>query len=207
MRDVNLVVLSHYPDLFDGFRQSIEKYEPGVPKLLVRDGNLIHLPPRKEPFAPWRMTQGVEPFVFARNMNLGWKCSPKSDVVIAGDDVRFVEPFISVLQEVAYSDPKIGFVVPELGGQSCFVCAYIKRDLLNEVGPMDEQFDGYGYEDNDYYRRFEALGWRTMPTTRVRVTHNTGATSFRRRMDEGTFQIGPAADRAREKFNAKWGIV
>jgi hypothetical protein len=197
---VKLVVLSRYRDIFHDFKTIVDTLEPEIPKLLVRSGDEI----QPQETLGWSVVQGDEPFIFARNMNLGWRITGHSDVIIAGDDVRFETPFVEMLQRVAYSDPTIGFAVPELGGASAFVCAYIKRALINQVGDMDEQFDGYGYEDNDYYRRFEALGWRTQPTTEVKCRH-AGGTSFYRRMKEGAEGIGPASERSKAKFEAKWG--
>lgn len=200
VRDVALVVLSRYPDIFKGFYESISKYEPRGLKILIRDGNLIQQHVSKT----WAVMDGEQPFIFARNMNYGWRCVPNYDVVLVGDDVRFTEPFIKKLRKVAYSDPKIGFAVPELGGQSCFVCAYVKRDLINEVGPMDERFDGYGMDDVDYYTRFEALGWRTQPTTEVKMLH-TGGTSFYRREREGLIKVQESGEEMHRRFDEKWG--
>ena len=202
VRDVAVVVLSRYADLFEGFKKSIEQHEKQVMKVLVRDGREIKMKPHHG--HKWAIIAGIEPFIFARNMNIGWRSIPNYDVVVCGDDVRFVEPFIKKLREVAYSDPKIGFAVPELGGQSCFVCAYIKRDLINQVGEMDEQFDGYGMDDIDYYTRFEALGWRTQPTTEVKVLH-TGGTSFYRKEREGLMRVQERGEEMRRRFEAKWG--
>ena len=199
-----LIVLSHYPDLFAEFKHNVDEMEPALPKFLVRDGDLIRL---HDVFGEnWDVAQGFEPFIYARNMNLAWERT-SGDVLIAGDDVRFGEPFAAKLQEVAYSDPRIGFAVPELGGQSAFVCAYVKRELITQVGPLDEQFSGYGFEDNDYCRRFEALGWRTQPTTEVKVRHDSTASSYHRRMAESGDYLQFAACRNEARFKKKWGLA
>ena len=197
--NVAIAVLSHYPDLFESFREQVDEFEPDVRKILIRDGDLI------KPWAlgsAWDVFDGQQPFNFSRNMNLAWKMAENSDVVIAGDDVCFSGPFVEQLQEVAYSDARIGFAVPELGGQSCFVCAYIKRHLIEEVGPMNEDFDGYGWQDNEYYRRFEALGWRTQATTAVRVIHS-GATSFYRKAAEGGEDVQASCERMKQIYDQK----
>jgi hypothetical protein len=199
MNSVCIVVLSHYADLFEGFRADVDLYEPRAAKLLVRDGDAIS---RAGLTPMWGVIDGPQPFNFSKNLNIGWKATAPFDVVIAGDDVRFTGPFINKLQEVAYSNPKIGFCVPELGGQSAFVCAYIKRALIEQVGPMNESFDGYGWQDNEYYKRFEALGWRTQATTEVKVIH-TGATSFYRRELEGGERVQESCDRMQKIYEAK----
>jgi hypothetical protein len=200
---VTLVVLSRYPDLFNEFAQNVYTFAPEVPKILIRSG--------KEPGfmwcdPTWTLLHGPEPFVYSRSVNFGWEAAKDADVLLCGDDIRFETPFVKELQEVAYSDPKIGFAVPELGGQSAFVCAYIKRQLINEVGPMDERFDGYGYQDNDYYRRFEALGWKTKPTTAVKAKHSGGTSFYRLAQEEGGESIQAQCDRMKKLYEEKWGV-
>ena len=199
MKPVTLVVPSKYPDIFEAFRANIEAVEPAVPKILIRTGEEIHRP------LGWITFQGRDPFIYARNVNLGWVVSWPNDVLLTGDDVHFEKPFIEKLQEVAYSDPTIGFAVPELGGQSCFVCAYIKRELIEAVGYLDENFTGYGTEDNDFYRRFEAAGWRTQPVRDLGVTHQ-GGTSFYRREHEGGPNVAEESKKNWAVYNQKWGV-
>jgi GT2 family glycosyltransferase len=196
--NVSLVVLSRYEDLFDAFAENVQQFEPEVDKILVRDGEFITLPPK------WRVIQGREPFNFSANVNAGWRMAGTNDVLLSGDDVRFTSPFISRMQEIAYSDPKIGFVVPELGGQSCFVCAYIKRELIDIVGPMDERFTGYGADDNDYYRRFESFGYRTQPTTDIVCTHEGGTSFYRREKEPNQPSVGELNERNWKLYEEKW---
>src|SRR5262249_8941625 len=40
------------------------------------------------------------------------------------------------------------------------VCVCFPRPVLDRVGPLDERFVGYGYEDNDYCERALRAGWR-----------------------------------------------
>jgi GT2 family glycosyltransferase len=67
---------------------------------------------------------------------------------------------------------------------------------------MDESFDGYGWQDNDYCRRFEAKGWRTQPTDKVKVIHS-GATSFYRKMVEGGEDVQTSCDRMKQLYDQK----
>jgi GT2 family glycosyltransferase len=87
-----------------------------------------------------------------------------------------------------------------------FVCVYIKRAVLDAVGPMDARFDGYGSDDIDYCRRVRAAGFRLMVTPAAVVEHGfgelTASSSFLRQMSE--------ADRVRSmgqmrmRLEAKW---
>ena len=175
-----LLVLSRYPDLFTRFRESVDILAPDTFKILIRSGTDIHAP---DDFR-WLTRQGKEPFIYSRNVNLGWSTAPFDDVCLCGDDIHISTPgFIDILRSVAYSDPAIGISTIQLYGQSPFVCGYFKRSVLTAVGPMDERFTGYGHDDNDWCRRMESLGYRTQPTDLITATHG-GGTSFLRRARE-----------------------
>ena len=196
---VKLIVLSRYADLFTGFRANVEMWEPELKKILVRDGDQI------EPFYAqnWSVIDGVQPFSYARNLNRGLQLYRCCDIIVCGDDVRFESKFVEALQRTAYSDPAIGISTAQLHGQSPFVIGYIKRKVLNDVGYLDEQFDGYGMEDNDWFHRMALMGYRTQPTDEVKCVH-TGGTSFFRRAAEGGEDVQTSNDRMRARFDKKW---
>lgn len=198
MSNATILVLSRYPDLFARIRKGLDEYAPETPRILVRSGHAI-----AHPGPGWRVYQGQEPFVYARNANLGIREASPDDVILIGDDVILHSQFVEQMTAVAYSDPRIGCVVPELGGQSIFVFCYLKREMIQRVGFLDERFDGYGYEDNDYYTRYEAAGYRTQVCLGVQAEHQ-GGTSYYRRVDEGAEPVQDAADRARATFEEKW---
>ena len=137
-------------------------------------------------------------------MNRGFGATIKDDILLCGDDVKIYTPgFIEIMAEIAYSDDKIGIVTPNLG-QSPFVCGYIKRSVWNLVGALDENFDGYGYEDNDWCRRMEAAGLRTQTTDSV-IAEHAGGTSFYRREHLGGPCVQLENERVRNLFQKKWG--
>lgn len=84
-----------------------------------------------------------------------------------------------------------------------FVCVLIRRDVLDLVGVLDERFDGYGYEDDDYCLRVRNAGLEIGVFDPCIVEHGTKA--------ESTYR-GPGAagrnllDHNRQKFNEKWGV-
>lgn len=197
MKDVTFVTLAHYQDIFDGCRESIERWEPAVPKILVLDGEGV------EPPKDWLTVHAPLPFIYSRNVNLGWQWSAPQDVLLCGDDVRFTMPLIEELQRVAYSDPTIGIACPQMHGQSPFVCGYFKREMLDAVGPMDEEFTGYGFDDNDFCHRMAIAGYRTHPVESVKIEH-AAATTFYRREREGAYSVQFSCEANRERFEKKW---
>lgn len=135
---------------------------------------------------------GVSPFIYARNANIGIHAAGDNDVVLMGDDVTAKTPMaFDLLAETAWRS-KVGAVsaaidgpvgntlqrrhtqsaVRESGVQLCFVCIYLPRKALQLVGALDEQFDGYGFEDTDWCWRAQAAGLRLLIDDRAVVKHN-----------------------------------
>ncbi len=201
-----IVVLSRYPDIFEGCYQTLAKHEPDCDKVLVRDGDLISLSREDEDMSwvmDWTILQGLSPFIYARNLNLAWNSFQEYDILLIGDDIRFETPFVEALQTVAYSDPAVGVSTVQLWGQSPYVCGYFKRSVIEAVGLMDERFTGYGKDDNDWCRRMEALGYRTQPTELVKASHG-GGTSFLRRAKELGTSMEALCDENNALYDEKW---
>jgi len=200
MNTCSILVLSLYPDLFSAFRHSVDILAPHTYKILIRTGTDIHAPSDFR----WQTLQGADPFSFARNVNLGFKAALTDDVLLCGDDVRiYTAHFVEVLQKVAYDDPTVGISTPQLG-QSPFVCGYIKRSVWDAVGPLDERFDGYGFDDSDWCRRMELLGYHTQTTDLVGAEHG-GGTSYYRREHLGGPCVETENARVRDRYHEKWG--
>ena len=129
---------------------------------------------------PIRWVPGQKPFVFARNANLGVEATD-TDVILLNDDACLVTPNgFSRLAQVARDRAEVGVCSAGIAGvignprqlasrqpgfryednTLAFVCVYIPRSVYTRVGPLDERFVGYGFDDNDYCRRVLAAGLR-----------------------------------------------
>jgi hypothetical protein len=219
MRSVTIAVLGKFPDIFNGFVISAEQYLPSIPKVFVRDGDLITMPTG----VMWTSIQGEGPFSNPAFANIAWQAAtPDSDILYCGDDVRFLQPNTwELLQEIAYSDPKIGMLSPRIIGAAgnnlqlypildgityshqrlALICTYIKREVIDAVGYMDPMFGGsYGYDDDDYNHRVQLAGYSLAVTSKVSVEHHHAGSTFAR--------TGPGVDcrTGAEKFQNKWGI-
>jgi len=218
MKPVTIVVLSRFADIFQGFRESVDRFLPEVPRVLVRDGNEIVLPLDSR----WTVVQGPEKFAMAVNGSLGWKTAPEdSDILYIGDDARFTQAdTVWRMQDAAYSDPSIGILSPKItgeigsyaqadpnlvgitysNGRLAFVCVYIKREVIEKVGYLDPLFSGaYGCDDSDYCHRTKLAGYKLAVTPYVTVEHRHAASSFTRT------GVGTDCRTGAEKFIAKWG--
>ena len=85
-----------------------------------------------------------------------------------------------------------------------FACVYLKRTVLDAVGPLDERFTAYGGEDDDYSLRIQKAGYSLAVTPEVQVRHGfgkgVGTSSYGREPNQPAL-----AERARDIFQTKWG--
>jgi hypothetical protein len=219
MHKVTVAVLGRFPDIFNGFVESADKYLPSIPKIFVRDGKEIQMPTG----SIWTSIQGPDIFSNPGNANLAWQAAaPDSDILYCGDDVRFLQTDTwQTLQEIAYSDSKIGMLSPQIVGAAgnplqtnpkpegityssqriALICTYIKREVIDAIGYMDEQFGGsYGSDDSDYSYRVRKAGYMLAVTSKVKVEHRHAASTF--------IRTGPGNDctTGADKFRRKWGM-
>ena len=183
-----IVVLSKHPEIFEQCQSSINQNGTTANKILVRDGNTIS--------SEWTTVQGVEPFIYARNANLGIAealKNPRVDsVLLMNDDVSFIhEETVEKLRIALFTNPEVGLISPRVMGWACnpaqrdvntlvhivddafitFVCIMIKREVIEKIGTLDERFTGYGSDDVDYCRRARIAGYKLAVTSSVIVKH------------------------------------
>lgn len=165
-----------------------------------------------------RVVEGVKPFVFARNMNLGIRACA-GDVVLLNDDAILETAFgFHELEEASKAHPEFGVisavtnVVGNLAQQPrdaglreeprtlAFVCVYISRATIDHVGLLDERFSSYGWEDNDYCRRVREAGLKLGIFDDCFVDHSSLHSTFR-----GLPHAAGDIAAGREIYRAKWG--
>lgn len=123
---------------------------------------------------------GVRPFIFARNANLGLRAAwdvAEAAFLLNDDAVLASERGFTQLDERARRHPELGLVSaavtdavgnlrqkPQHRGLRreertlAFVCVWIPKTTWDAIGPLDEAFDDYGGEDNDWCIRTKAAG-------------------------------------------------
>ena len=137
--------------------ESILKNEPGFDLadfIVVADGPVEQweqLSPRPT------ILQGEQPFVFARNANIGIRHA-NSDVILMNDDTELVTfrgfTNLSQAERRGITSAKIdGYGAVYVDHFCAFVCVFIPKLTQERVGLLDERFVLYGYEDDDYCRR------------------------------------------------------
>lgn len=127
---------------------------------------------------PVQVVSGVNPFIFARNVNIGINAAGRNDVVLLNDDAILETPGgLSRLQHQALVHPECGLISSSTNGATlnqrklspgalrydavmvAFVCVFIPRTTIDKVGLLDERFGvnaggpgvrGYGCDDDSY---------------------------------------------------------
>jgi GT2 family glycosyltransferase len=115
------------------------------------------------------------------------------------------------MYDQAHSDPSIGILSPQIFGRGSrtqvsptgnlvtvdpidmwFPCVYFKREMLDDVGYLDEQFNEFGSDDYDLCLRAVRNGWRLAVTNQVQVIHESspdgGPTTFAKKLGEAEWQ-------------------
>jgi hypothetical protein len=226
MRNCDVVVLSKYPEIFAGFKESVDADAPELSKMVVWDCHGGHDDPRCINDPQWSASFVNLKFKMAFNGNIALR--GKNDVLYCGDDVRLIEPnTIKRLQELAYSDPEIGILSPKIIGHAqewqmrptaspitfapwlAFVFVYIKRSVIEKVGYLDERFEGYGADDLEYCFRARRAGFKLGVASDINVKHGFGkdiyGSTFKRTRGEDQMAKDDRANWTR--FAEKYGIA
>lgn len=155
-------------------------------------------------------------FCYARRVNLALKASAPADVVIMGDDVEVMTPSgFDLLAEEAPLRILAASVRGRVGpwwqkeGQNhaevpfiSFTCLYAPRMVIDAVGPLEEGFPGYGYEDTDYCLRVRRAGFSCGVSGRVLIEHSVKIKSaFISAFPENLSEMEATA---RAAFSEKW---
>ncbi|HEY0829484.1 MAG TPA: glycosyltransferase family 2 protein [Bacilli bacterium] len=81
-------------------------------------------------------------------------------------------------------------------------CYLFKRELLNQIGLLDERFSPGHYEDDDYCYRARQAGYRLFMACDVFVYHH-GSYSFNKENEE---KVKELIALNHQKFIDKWGV-
>ncbi len=206
--------------------EAIFRAEPNLPRakvIVVDDGAWVGAQGALPGVWP---VKGKEPFVFARNVNLGIRAAGADDVILLNDDALLdTAGGFSALARVASEHPEFGVIsaacnlaaaeqhprgvgLREVSRVVAYVCAYISRRTIEVVGLLDERFGGvdefgrriYGWEDNDHCRRIRNAGLKLGVYDGCYVDHGSLHSTFR-----GDARAAADIEPGRRVYMAKWG--
>lgn len=211
-----VVVLSRNHDNLVECERAIWRNERDAYVVVVEDEGLVRLEPHEE-FLHVEYVKGESPFCYARNANIGIRAAVPDDVILLNDDALLQTPGgFTAMAEMVRQHPNVGALAAKVDGvvgnpaqggfgpsipMVCFVCVYIPRRIFNAVGPLDERFVHYGYDDDDYCRRVQGAGFEVGINTTVVVEHKSLPSTYR----QGNWHPLMAANKV--LFDEKWGTL
>jgi O-antigen biosynthesis protein len=170
-----------------------------------------------------------KPFIFARNANIGIRAAGEDDVILLNDDALLLTACgFSEMQKEYYWHPSewwglTSSACNNVGNPNqhlkrhppiseddlmrdeprtlCFVCVLIPRATYKTVGPLDERFEGYGLDDDDYSLRVRKAGLKLGIFDGCYVDHGSLTSSFR-----GPAGAGGDFTANMKLFIEKWGF-
>lgn len=173
---------------------------------------------------------GAKPFVYARNVNIGIRFAGDRDVFLLNDDARLQRGDIEELAIAAqdhnyglvaaatvgltndFQRPVIGTGIRRLAQMIPFVSVYMRAVVVDRlradpgivgIGPLDERFVGYGYDDDDACLRLQRLRYQLGIYDAVVFEHGSVPSEYRGMGPAGSDKL--AQNRA--IFEAKWPDV
>lgn len=214
----SVIIPSKNPNNLIECVRSIRKHEPGLEPekiICVDDGARAGAAGETRGIA-W--VDGIKPFVYARNANIGIRAALDDDVFLMNDDARLLTAggFSRLRAEClrmglgAVSAAITGDVgnLAQLPADAegirrearmvCFVCVFIPRATIARVGMLDERFVAYGFDDDDYCLRIRQAGLQLGIFDGCRVEHGRLPSTFR---TAGSAPLEPN----RRIFAEKWG--
>lgn len=219
VNNLSVIIPSKTRSNFEACEAAVIDRNPSCRIILVDDGitpgwRYTPRPTSREGIA----VDGDKPFVFSRNVNLGIVAAGDDDVIILNDDALLRTPRgFSLLQQAAYDNPEFGIIAsttnivgnrnqcPQAVGlreeprMVCFVCVFIPRRTIDQVGLLDERFVHYGCDDDDYSLRVRNAGLKIGIHDGCFVDHGCLPSTYR---GAG----GGDYSRNLEIFKQKWGM-
>ena len=147
--------------------------------------------------------EGRKPFIFARNANIGLRYAFDEQgvdaAILLNDDAMLsrrrgfgalvsAQRFAPEYGLVASSCNNVGNMNQEPKGATfirferrmlCFICVLIPRHTWQTVGPLDEDFTGYGFEDDAYSLAVKRAGYKLGIFDGCYVDHASLKSTFR----------------------------
>ncbi len=195
----NVVILSADPSNLKACLKGLFLNEPDmVGHVIVVDDGARKGDVAEVPGIVW--VPGKKPFVFARNSNLGIRQAAPNDVILLNDDaILKTRHGFTLLAQAARQRPNMGLCSAGIAGhvgnphqkvqgakgvrqekrKLAFVCIYIPRAVISELGELDERFVGYGYDDDDYCTRATRTGLSLGIFDECVVEHGSIPSTFR----------------------------
>lgn len=222
---MHIIILSRKPENIVPCVESIFKNEPELSHkniVIMDDG--AGTPETKSALPDVTWIDGVKPFIFSRNVNTGIQHSD-DDCIVLNDDTTLetLNGFSKMAEAGAtygitsacISGLRCGYgdqrqregesIRSSPGGKVAFIAVLIPKKTYSTVGPLDERFVKYGYDDDDYCGRAQKLGLWVMIYNDCVVRHYEDRMTFHG--PESTNNITHWYDGDNQAiYKDKWGL-
>jgi len=138
-------------------------------------------------------------FNLSKSINAGLRIHRSGLILIINNDILFAKGAIAEMVKTINNDTETGMVGPltNVGGSMNplqimsqtaeradartfrtlpLFCNLIRKELIGKVGFLDEDFSGYGCEDDDWCIRIMRAGYKLMVCGRAYIHHNATLT-------------------------------
>lgn len=215
--NLSVVIPSKTTTNFLACASAVRKLEPDAQIILVDDG--VDLGQAFSAISlPFHYVTGMKPFIFARNVNMGILAAGDEDVVVLNDDALLETPGgFSALQQLAERYTEFGIIAAACNNVGnvnqwrktantlreeprmvCFTSVLIPRRTIETVGLLDERYEFYGLDDDDYCLRVRNAGLKIGIYDGCVVEHSKLPSTYRT-SGAGDFRANL------EIFKKKWG--
>ncbi|MGL5621145.1 glycosyltransferase [Cetobacterium sp.] len=136
-----------------------------------------------------------------KNQEIGMMCPVTNSI---GNEAQIDVPYENKeeLESFAweYTNKHLNELYREIGALAMF-CVIMRRDVFEEVGYLEEAFGIGMFEDDDYSRRVEKIGYQIACCEDVFI-HHFGSVSFKKLEDENYKKL---FERNKAIYESKWG--
>lgn len=199
MKPYTVVIPNRFPDIIQPFLQSVRDYIPQpYPRIIIVANE------HENDYGFEMIKYPYDKFQYAKAVNIGILAAGTDDVFLMNDDIVLLnQHFFRRMSAIAHQYPQVGILSPlvkgGVGNQTqywykknlywrdherikhvagdvpvCFPCVLIKRELINDIGLLNEKIKGYGGDDVEYCLRARANDWKTSVTSLLVVQHGDG---------------------------------
>jgi len=164
-----------------------------------------------------------KPFVYSKAINVCAQALPNNDLFILGDDTDMLTPrwpwrireffkhwpseygMVNVSETTRTKPPLQMHEVEESPVSLAFVGTLIPRFVWNKIGPMDERYVGYGFDDIDYCVRLWRAGLKIGVCGAATIKHEKGTVGYQRALGSWD-EVIQKCETNYVSFYAKWGL-
>lgn len=136
----------------------------------------------------------------AKKINRGLRESLGDLIVVSNDDVVLTKGHLKDLcEESKITSPTVNGAYPSKAYHAHMWG--MTRRAYDEIGGWSEEYDGFYYDDSDYWMKFMDLGYAAAVNVDVDILHDHPGFTL------GTFNNEGRMERNRDLFISKWGAA